>query len=62
MGLLDFLNSKKTSQPTPPKEEYPDFKTSLDEIEKEIFLTFKPLGFKKRGRTFNRKVENGIFR
>ena len=38
-----------------------ELKTHLDSIQKEIFLFLKPLGFKKKGRTFNRQTENGIY-
>ena len=38
-----------------------EYKEKLDEIQRLIFLDFKPLEFKKRGRTFNRETENGIF-
>ncbi len=37
-----------------------EYKEKLDEIQKLIFLDFKLLGFKKRGRTFNREAETGI--
>ena len=36
-------------------------KTRLDRIQKEIFNYLKPLGFKKKGRTFNRQTEDGIY-
>jgi len=61
MGLFDFLKSKKLSKSTSPDTTKTDFKTSLDLIEKSIFTTLKPLGFKKKGRTFNREIEKGIF-
>ncbi len=35
-------------------------KIILDNIQREIFTSLKPLGFKKKGRTFNRITENGI--
>jgi len=38
-----------------------DLKIQLDSIQKEIFFFLKPLGFKKKGRTFNRQAEKGIF-
>lgn len=37
-----------------------DSKSILDAIHKEIFTSLKPQGFKKKGRTFNRKTEEGI--
>lgn len=37
-----------------------DIKSQLNIIEKEVFATLKPLGFKKNGRTFNRTSEDGI--
>ncbi len=37
-----------------------DIKSQLNIIEKEVFATLKPLGFKKNGRTFNRTSEEGI--
>ncbi|GAA4327302.1 hypothetical protein GCM10023115_24810 [Pontixanthobacter gangjinensis] len=39
----------------------PDYGKKLDLIQKEIHQFLKPLGFKKRGRTFNREVESGLF-
>jgi len=36
-------------------------KTNLDLIQADIFSFLKPLGFKKKGRTFNRQTENGIY-
>lgn len=37
-----------------------DFKAQLDTVEKEVFAKIKPLGFKKTGRTFNRRLDDGI--
>ena len=37
-----------------------DFKTILDNLQKEVFLSLKPIGFKKQGRTLNRTVNKGI--
>lgn len=61
MRLVDFFKwlSKsvgKTDQSTAPK----DFKTQLDLLEKEVFAKLKPLGFRKKGRTFNRRLDDGI--
>jgi len=33
----------------------------LDNIEKEVFIQLKLQGFKKKGRTFNRKTDEGIY-
>jgi len=38
----------------------PDFKTQLDLIENDVFMKLKPLGFQKKGRTFNRRLDDGI--
>lgn len=38
-----------------------DYKTRLDSIQKDVHQYLKPLGFKKRGRTFNRETETGLF-
>jgi hypothetical protein len=61
MGLFDFLKSKETNKPTVPETSKIDYKTSLDQIEKSTFTTLKPLGFKKKGRTFNNEIGNEIF-
>ena len=37
-----------------------DYKTQLDIVEKKVFSKMKPLGFKKNGRTFNRRLDDGI--
>ena len=37
-----------------------DFKKKLDEISKSIHPILKEKGFKKRGRTFNKDLENGL--
>ena len=60
MGLFDFLKSKKTNESTESEKVSVDFKSALDEIEKAVYSTLKPIGFKKKGRTFNREVEKGI--
>ena len=62
MGLFDIF--KRNDKPKKEKLEQsstPNFKTLLDEVEKKVFATLKPLGFKKKGRTFNREIEKGIF-
>ena len=61
MGLFDFLKSKGINNVTAPDTLKIDYKTSLDQIEKSIFTTLKPLGFKKKGRTFNREIGKDIF-
>jgi hypothetical protein len=65
MGFFDFLKNKprltediSDNQTLPNKDE---LKTRLDSIQKEIFNYLKPLGFKKKGRTFNRQTEDGIY-
>lgn len=66
MGFFDFLKNK----PKPAEEKVDrisvptannDFKPQLDNIQNEIFLFLKPLGFEKKGRTFNRQTEDGIY-
>lgn len=65
MGLFDFLKNK--SEPIEKKtEDKPVKKKSenveyLNQIQKEVHQYLKPLGFKKRGRTFNRQTENGVW-
>lgn len=65
MGLFDFLKNKpkltddKSDNQTLPNKD--ELKTRLDSIQKEIFNYLKPLGFKKKGRTFNRQTEDGIY-
>lgn len=61
MGLLDIFQRKEKSEVEPDKSNSKtDFKAQLDIIEKEVYAKFKPLGFKKNGRTFNRRLEEGI--
>ncbi len=65
MEIFDFL--KNIPKLTDEKSENQDLtnkvelNTHLNSIQKEIFLFLKPLGFKKKGRTFNRQTEDGIF-
>ncbi|MGE5354704.1 MAG: DUF4304 domain-containing protein [Deltaproteobacteria bacterium] len=65
MGIFDFLKNKpkltddKSDNQTLPNKD--ELKTRLDSIQKEIFNYLKPLGFKKKGRTFNRQTEDGIY-
>ncbi|HEY1195077.1 DUF4304 domain-containing protein [Flavobacterium sp.] len=65
MGIFDFLKNKpKLTDTTSDQPHLPNkvnHKTHLDNIQKEIFLHLKPLGFKKKGRTFNRQTEDGIY-
>lgn len=62
MGLFDFLKKKpiddKANKTSVTNKN--DLKAQLDSIQKEIYLVLKPLGFKKKGRTFNRQTEEGI--
>src|ERR1700722_3483316 len=37
-----------------------NYKTNLNTIQTAIFQYLKPLGFRKKGRTFNRETEKGI--
>jgi hypothetical protein len=65
MRIFDFLKNKtrltddKSDNQTLPNKD--ELKTRLDSIQKEIFNYLKPLGFKKKGRTFNRQTEDGIY-
>lgn len=62
MGLFDiFKRNDKPEKQKPEQSSTPDFKTLLDEVERKVFTALKPLGFKKKGRTFNRETEKGIF-
>jgi hypothetical protein len=38
-----------------------DFTDKPDKIENSVFQNLKPLDFKKKGRTFNREAERGIY-
>jgi len=65
MGIFDFLKNKskpdgkllvdKSVKKKSPNVQY------LNEVQKEVHQYLKPLGFKKRGRTFNRQTENGLW-
>ncbi len=65
MGIFDFLKNKpKMTDEKSDNQNLTnkvELKTHLDSIQKEIFLFLKPLGFKKKGRTFNRETEDGIY-
>jgi hypothetical protein len=65
MGIFDFLkikpkltDEKSNNQKLTNKVE---LKTHLDNIQNEISLFLKPLGFKKKGRTFNSLTAYGIY-
>jgi hypothetical protein len=61
LGLLDIFKRKENTETEPDKSDSKiDFKTQLDVVEKEVFAKFKPLGFKKNGRTFNSRIDGGI--
>lgn len=65
MGLFDFLKNK--SEPIEKKMEDKSVGEKsknvqyLNQIQKEVHQYLKPLGFKKRGRAFNRQTENGVW-
>lgn len=65
MGFFDFFKNKqklieeKSEKIVLPNKE--ELKTNLDILQNEIFQFLKPLGFKKKGRTFNRQTEDGIY-
>ena len=65
MGIFDFIKNKPSL--TDEKSEVQaltnkdQLKSHLDSIQKEIYLFLKPLGFKKKGRTFNRQTEDGTY-
>jgi hypothetical protein len=59
MGLLDIFKLKGKSE-IEDSAINGDFKTQLDIVEENVYTKLKPLGFKKNGRTFNRRLDNGI--
>jgi hypothetical protein len=65
MGIFDFLKnklkltSKMIDKARPIQSD--DFKSQLNHIQKDIFVFLKPLGFKKKGRSFNRQTEAGLY-
>ena len=59
MGLLEIFK-RKVKSTTENFDVKTDFKIQLDIVEKAVFAKLKPLGFKKNGRTFNRRLEGGI--
>jgi hypothetical protein len=61
VGLFDiFKRQYKSKSETEQSATPTDYKTQLDKVEKDVFAKLKPLGFKKNGRTFNRRLDNGI--
>ncbi len=61
MGLFDiFKRQDKSKSETEQPATQTDFKTQIDIVEKEVFAKLKPIGFKKNGRTFNRRLDDGI--
>lgn len=61
MGLLDIFKRQVKSKSATEQSVIPtDFKTQLDIVEKDIYAKLKPVGFKKNGRTFNRRLDDGI--
>ena len=61
MKLFDlFTRKEKSENKSKIIEMTTDYKTQLDIVEKEVFAKMKPLGFKKNGRTFNRRLDDGI--
>ncbi|MBS1652966.1 MAG: DUF4304 domain-containing protein [Bacteroidetes bacterium] len=61
MGIFDiFKRQDKSKSETEQSATPTDFKTQLDIVEKDVFAKLKPLGFKKNGRTFNRRLDDGI--
>lgn len=61
MGLFDFFGLKRAKEIQMYQSgQKTDFKLALDQIENTLYLKLKPLGFSKAGRTFNRRLDNGI--
>lgn len=61
MGLLDIFKRQDKSKSETEQSAIPTgFKTHLDIVEKDIYAKLKPFGFKKNGRTFNRRLDDGI--
>jgi hypothetical protein len=65
MGLFDFSKNKpepiKKNAKYKAVEKKSDNVQYLNEIQKEVHKYLKPLGFKKKGRTFNRQTEDGLW-
>lgn len=60
MGLFDFIKNRRTEKKTEILDKV-EIKKYLDSIQADVFSFLKPLGFRKKGRTFNRQTEDGIF-
>ena len=61
MGLFDiFTRQDKSKSETEQSATPTDFKTQLDILEKDVYAKLKPIGFKKNGRTFNKRLHDGI--
>lgn len=61
LGLFDIFKRREKSESDTEKSATPtDFKTQLDTIEKEVFGKLKPLGFRRNGRAFNRRLDSGL--
>jgi hypothetical protein len=61
LGLFDiFKRQDKSKSEVEKPATQTDFKTQLDIVEKDVYAKFKLLGFKKNGRTFNRRLDDGI--
>ena len=65
MGFFDFLKRKKEltkgANPNKSIQKKSQNVLYLDEIQKELHEFLKPHGFKKKGRTFNRETEKGVY-
>lgn len=61
LGLLHIFKRPKKSESETEKSATPiDLKSQLDTIEKEVFSKLKPLGFQRKGRTLNRRLDSGL--
>jgi hypothetical protein len=61
MGFFDFFNFKRRNDPPVNNSKLKSgFKSELDRVEKSVHAKLKPLGFLKYGRTFNRRLDNGV--
>jgi Domain of unknown function (DUF4304) len=61
LGLFDIFKRKdKSKSETKQPATQTDFKTQLDIVEKEVYAKLKITGFKKNGRTFNKRLDDGI--
>lgn len=57
--MFNLLKKNKNTLIAPPEVKN-NYKAALDEIQSKIFIELKDKGFKKKGRTFNRKVDENI--